>query len=240
MEKKGAVAEKVTRRDFLKWGGMAAVGSATAIGAGDLTGCTDGNAVPVTEISELYTCPIDGKRFATHEALQGHFKTNHPDALVPEMMTLNVNGENRKVQIEPQWTLQETLQMVLGLTGAKTMCDRGACGSCTVLVDGEPVLSCMTMAIECEDSSIETVEGIAADEKWKPLFDGFAQNDGSQCGYCSPGQIVMAKYVIEKYGDPTDEQILAEMAGNLCRCGTYPRHPLAIHYAVDAMKGDAS
>jgi xanthine dehydrogenase YagT iron-sulfur-binding subunit len=153
------------------------------------------------------------------------------------MMTLRLNGGEARVQIEPHWTLQETLQHALGLTGAKTMCDRGGCGSCSVLIDGVPALSCMTLVVECEGREIETVEGIAAQEQWQPLFEAFTKHDGSQCGYCSPGQVVLAKYVIEKYGSPTEEQILEEMASNICRCGTYPRHAPIIMEAAKAMGG---
>ncbi|MDR1015561.1 MAG: (2Fe-2S)-binding protein [Coriobacteriales bacterium] len=238
--KEGEGAAKLTRRDFLKMGG-AVTGGAAVLGVGGLAVGPAAEAVAegTTEVELLYTCPIDGKRFTSYEAIQEHFKTNHPDDAIPEVMTLNLNGGESVVQIESHWTLQEALQFALGLTGAKTMCDRGGCGSCTVLIEGEPALACTTLTIECEGKAIETVEGIAADEKWKPLMDGFAKNDGSQCGYCSPGQVVMAKYIIEKYENPTDDQINQEMAGNICRCGTYPRHPKAIHDAISAMQGGA-
>ena len=102
----------------------------------------------------------------------------------------------------------------VGLTGnAKQMCDRGACGSCTVLVDGVPALSCTTLAVECEGKRIETSEGIAADSKWRPLVEAYAKHDAAQCGYCTPGQFTVAKYIIEKYGKPTDEQIRAGAGG---------------------------
>jgi len=230
-------ATKVSRRDFLKLGGIAAAtGGVTTLGAGSLVGCATVDA-SIAEIEILYTCPIDGKQFASYEAMQEHFTTNHPEAVVPEVMTFAVNGTSMKVQVEPQWTLQETLQHALSLTGAKTMCDRGGCGSCTVLVNGVPALSCTILAIECEGKQIETVEGIAADEKWGPLFDAFASHDGSQCGYCSPGHIVVSKYLIEKFGEPTSEQIAQGLASNVCRCGTYQRHTPAIQEAAAAIKG---
>jgi xanthine dehydrogenase YagT iron-sulfur-binding subunit len=239
MNENATTTHDVSRRDFLKMGGLGAAGGVgVALGAGSLVACApETAAAAVSEVELLYTCPIDGKRFTSYEAIQEHFKANHPQDAIPEIMTLSINGSERKVQIEPHWTLQETLQHALGLTGAKTMCDRGGCGSCTVLIDGSPALSCITLAIECEGRQIETVEGIAADEKWKPLFDEFVSRDGSQCGYCSPGQIVISKYIIEKYENPTEEQILQEMASNICRCGTYPRHAPAIMAAVEAMGG---
>jgi aerobic-type carbon monoxide dehydrogenase small subunit (CoxS/CutS family) len=106
-----------------------------------------------------------------------------------------------------------------------------------VLINGLPNLSCMTLAIECEGKQIETVEGIAANEKYQPLFESFTTHDGSQCGYCSPGQVVLAKYIIDTYPNPTEEQILNEMASNICRCGTYPRHAPAILEAIKNMEG---
>jgi xanthine dehydrogenase YagT iron-sulfur-binding subunit len=236
----------VSRRDFLKFGAAAAVGGATTLGIGALAGCaqdgagTAGAKAVKTEIELLYTCPIDGRQFADYEAVREHFLKNHPDAAVPEVMSLVLNGEQRHLQVEPQWTLQETLQHAAGITSAKTMCDRGGCGSCSVLVDGRPALSCTLLAVECEGKDIQTAEGIAADEKWRPLFDAFAAHDGSQCGYCSPGHIVVAKYIVETYGEPTEEQIDAELASNICRCGTYKRHAPAILDAVKVMKGGSA
>lgn len=225
----------LSRRDFLRLTGITMGGTAAVA----MTGCapeTAQAADPINEIEELYICPLDGRQFPTFDAIEAHFEECHPDRVVPEMATLHVNGEDRKVQLEPQWTLQETLQR-MGFTSVKCMCDRGGCGSCSVLIDGEPALACSTLAIECANRDIETVEGIAADEKWAPLFDAFVNTDSMQCGYCTPGQVVVAKYAIETYGDPTDEQINDIMAQNICRCGTYPRHNLAIHEAVANMGG---
>jgi aerobic-type carbon monoxide dehydrogenase small subunit (CoxS/CutS family) len=111
---------------------------------------------------------------------------------------LKVNGKDYELQIEPQWTLQRTLQFKLGMTGAKTMCDRGVCGSCTVIVDGRAVLSCTTLAVECEGKSIETIEGIAANPRWKPLIQSYAKWDAMQCGYCTPGFVVSAVAILSK------------------------------------------
>ena len=113
-----------------------------------------------------------------------------------------------------------------GLTGAKQMCDRGACGSCTVIMDGRAILSCMTLAIECDGKTIETVEGIAPPKH--PLIEEYVKNHCMQCGYCTPGFVVTAKALLDKNVDPTEEEIREELAGNLCRCGTYPQHPKAV------------
>jgi xanthine dehydrogenase YagT iron-sulfur-binding subunit len=154
----------------------------------------------------------------------------------PVTTKLNVNGKDHDVVIESHWTLQRTLQFRLGLTGAKQMCDRGACGSCTVIIDGRAVLSCTTLAIECEGKKIETVEGIAANPKWKPLIDSYCKWDAMQCGYCTPGFVVSAKALLDKNPRPTEEDCRQALAGNICCCGTYPRHPTAIVEAAGIMR----
>jgi aerobic-type carbon monoxide dehydrogenase small subunit (CoxS/CutS family) len=160
-----------------------------------------------------------------------------PVAPTPQMTKLKVNGKDYEVQIEPHWTLQRTLQFKLGLTGAKTMCDRGECGSCTVILDGRPILSCTTLAIECEGKAIETVEGIGADPKWRPLIQSYMKWDAMQCGYCTPGFVVTAKAFLDKNANPTEEDVKQVLAGNICRCGTYPRHPKAVLEAAQALRG---
>jgi len=150
-------------------------------------------------------------------------------------ITLNVNGKSHTISVEPQNTLKEALQFNLGLTGAKEMCNRGACGSCTVIIDGHPALSCNLLAVECEDMTIETVEGIAAQPKWQPLIDAYCKWDAMQCGYCTPGFLVAAKALLDKIPNPTTEDINAALSGNICICGTYPRHAQAILEAVEFM-----
>ena len=154
----------------------------------------------------------------------------------PITRKLNVNGKDVDVVIEPHWTLQRTLQFRLNLTGAKQMCDRGACGSCTVIIDGRAVLSCTTLSVECEGKKIETVEGIAVDPKWKPLIDSYCKWDAMQCGYCTPGFVVSAKALLDKNPRPTEEDCRQALAGNICCCGTYPRHPTAIVEAAGIMR----
>jgi aerobic-type carbon monoxide dehydrogenase small subunit (CoxS/CutS family) len=155
----------------------------------------------------------------------------------PQVTKLKVNGKDTEIQIEPQWTLQRALQFKLGLSGAKTMCDHGECGSCTVILDGRAVLSCTTLAVECEGKSVETIEGIAANPKWGPLIDSYTKWDAMQCGYCTPGFVVTAKALLDKNASPTEADILKALSGNICRCGTYPRHPKAILEAVKFLKG---
>jgi aerobic-type carbon monoxide dehydrogenase small subunit (CoxS/CutS family) len=234
--------DNINRRDFLKNAGVIIGGS--ALGAAGMTLRPESaqadeaiEAIPTTLTQ--FRCPVCGKNFGSFADLKHHFATEHPDAVVPVTTKLNINGKDCEVLIEPHWTLQRTLQFKLGLTGAKHMCDRGACGSCTVIMDGRPVLSCMTLAVECEGKEIQTIEGIAADPKWRPLIDAYCKWDAMQCGYCTPGMLVTAKSLLEKNPNPTEEDCKQALAGNICCCGTYPRHPTAIMEAALAIKGGA-
>ena len=147
---------------------------------------------------------------------------------------LRVNGESHRVRVEPQWTLQYVLSEKLGLTGTKEFCGEGACGACTVIMDGRPVLSCMTLAIECSGKNIETIEGIARSNH--PLIEAYIKYSGMQCGFCPPGFVVTAKALLDRKPDPTVEEIKEAMVGNLCRCGTYPAHIKAIQEAAAVLR----
>jgi aerobic-type carbon monoxide dehydrogenase small subunit (CoxS/CutS family) len=149
------------------------------------------------------------------------------------VIRLTINSQVNLVNVEPEWTLYHLIHDRLGLTGTKLFCDRGACGSCTVILDGRPVLSCMTLAIECDGKTIETIEGVAAG--YQPLIDAYINNHALQCGYCTPGFIVTAKALLDQNTDPTTEEVKEALAGNLCRCGTYPQHPIAVHEAAQAL-----
>jgi aerobic-type carbon monoxide dehydrogenase small subunit (CoxS/CutS family) len=158
--------------------------------------------------------------------------------MAEKVVNLMVNGESYQIEVEPHWTLQRALQYKLGLPGsAKTFCDRGQCGSCTVIMDGRPVLSCTTLAVECEGRSIETIEGIAAAEH--PLIHAYMKHDGMQCGYCTPGFIVSAKALLDRSPDPTEDEVKVALSGNLCRCGTYPRHTRAVLEAAAELRGES-
>ena len=236
------MSHDVTRRDFLKAGGFAGVAAgAMSLGFASILGTPEAASAETLTMTEfVYTCPVCGQKTTEYEALVEHFAAAHPDANtgIPQCATLLINDVEYRVQVEPHWTLRETLLKAVGLTGnAKEMCDRGGCGSCTVLMDGVPALSCSTLAVECEGKAIQTAEGIAADETWRPLVEAYAKHDAAQCGYCTPGQLTVAKYIIEKYGEPTEQQIREELSGNICRCGTYNRHVKAIQEAAAAIKG---
>ena len=186
-----------------------------------------------------FRCPLDGRVFASYADLVDHYTAEHPDSVVPITVTLTINGKSCEMLLEPHWTLKQALQFKLGLTGAKHMCDRGACGSCTVIMDGRPVLSCQMLAAECEGTSIQTVEGIAADPKWKPLIDAYCKWDAMQCGYCTPGFLVTAKCLLDRNPHPSEQEIKKALSGNICICGTYPRHSQAILEAAEIIgKGE--
>ena len=181
----------------------------------------------------VYTCPYCSMAHDSTEALKSHVITEHKTAPLPPpegLIRLAINGQGYELTVESHWTLYQVIHDKLGLTGAKMFCDRGACGSCTVIMDGRPILSCMTLAIECHGKGIETVEGIA--EKKHPLIDAYVQHHCMQCGYCTPGFVVTAKALLDKNPKPTEEEIRQALAGNLCRCGTYPQHITAVQEAA--------
>lgn len=139
----------------------------------------------------------------------------------PATITLRVNQQDYRLDLEPRCSLLDALRTRLGLTGAKRVCNLGECGACTVLLDGRPVYACLTLAIECQNREIVTIEGLAVDGKLDPVQEAFVRHDAVQCGFCTPGQVLAAKALLAGKGDPSDEEIRRAMAGNLCRCGTY-------------------
>ena len=136
-------------------------------------------------------------------------------------INLLVNGSKRKVLVEPRWSLVYVLREVLGLTGTKIGCERGECGACTVLIDGKPRYSCMTLAVEAEGHEITTVEGLMEGDKLGPVQQAFADEDAFQCGFCTPGQIMAVEGLLRSNPNPTIDQIRTGVSGNLCRCGAY-------------------
>ena len=154
-------------------------------------------------------------------------------------MHLTVNGRVREVTAAAHVTLLAVLRDHLSLTGTKEACDRGECGACTVLIDGAPVYSCLTLAAACDDTAITTIEGIGSPAEPHPMQRAFAEHDAAQCGFCTPGQVVSAVALLARNPAPSDAEIVAAMSGNLCRCGTYPKIVRAIR-AVAAQQGVAA
>lgn len=138
-------------------------------------------------------------------------------------VTLSVNGQTRTLQVEPRLTLLDALRGPFALTGAKEACDRGTCGACTVLLNGEPVYACSMLAVEAQGAEIVTIEGLVVDGRLTQLQQAFVDKDGLQCGYCSPGMVMTLTALLRKTPHPTEEQVRKAIAGNLCRCGSYPR-----------------
>jgi xanthine dehydrogenase YagT iron-sulfur-binding subunit len=183
----------MSRRGFLKGAGISAAGA----------------AIVETGLAE----------FAEAQAQQA------PRVLGPGLakVTLKVNGAAKQVEIEPRTTLAEALRINLDMTGTKVVCDRGACGGCTVMLDGKTVNSCMTLAMDAVGREVRTIEGIATGEKLHPVQEQFIAHDGMQCGFCTPGMIMSCVALLEKNKQPTLADAKHACSGNLCRCGTYPK-----------------
>ena len=151
-------------------------------------------------------------------------------------LRLRVNGEEMQVLAEPATTLLEILRETLNLTGTKHGCELGECGACTVLLEGQPVLSCMVLALDCEDRPVETVEGMANGDQLHPLQLAFAEHGGLQCGYCTPGMLMTAKALLETQSNPDRAQIREALSGNLCRCTGYQQIIESVEQAAAVMR----
>ena len=187
-----------TRRGFLKGAGLTAAGA--SIPDAGLLGASEGAAAAAAP---------------------------EPKVLGPGRvgLSLRVNNQLRRVEVEPRTTLAEALRFDLGLTGTKVACDRGSCSACTVWLDGTPVCSCMTLAVDVGARDVTTIEGLAAkdDEHLHPVQEAFIEYDAMQCGYCTPGMIMSCAALLKRQPNPTLEDVKTAVSGNLCRCGTYPK-----------------
>jgi xanthine dehydrogenase YagT iron-sulfur-binding subunit len=157
-----------------------------------------------------------------------HLRPGVPGGSTEFEVTLRVNGRARLLRFDSRVTLLDALRDGLGLTGTKKGCDQGACGACTVLLDGRRVLSCLTLAAQCEGREVTTIEGLARDGVLHRVQEAFVRHDGFQCGYCTPGQIMSAVALLAEGRAGSDEEIREFMSGNLCRCGAYPNIVAAI------------
>ncbi len=152
-------------------------------------------------------------------------------------ITLNINGKDMKVSVEPRETLLDTLRGKLDLTGAKRVCDRGSCGACTMIVNGRSVYGCTVLAIDAVGRKIETIESLTAGSRPHPIVPAFVNHDAQQCGYCTPGFVMASKALLDRNPNPTYEQVKSGLGGNLCRCGTYVGVREAVLEAAKNMKG---
>ena len=159
-----------------------------------------------------------------------------PEIIPPGEMskvTLQINGRRHRLLIEPRWSLLYVIRERLGLTGTKIGCERGECGACTVLINGQSRYACLILAVEAEGIEITTLEGLTKGGDLGPVQQAFVENDAFQCGYCTPGQIMAAEGLLRTNPDPSIEEIRRGMSGNLCRCGTYPNIFKAVRRAAE-------
>ena len=189
-----------TRRDFLKGFG--------------------GGALSATVVPQLLAQDIDSLRT----------KRGNIPLYSKKQISLTVNEKKFSLVVEPRETLLHVLRERLNLTGTKMTCDRGECGGCTVLLDGNPVYSCLYLAVRADGKKITTVEGLATEGKLHPIQQAFIEKDGYQCGYCTPGFIMSSAALVSKNKNPNLEEIKTATSGNLCRCGNYSK----IYEAVSA------
>jgi xanthine dehydrogenase YagT iron-sulfur-binding subunit len=141
----------------------------------------------------------------------------------PIPVRLRINGKEHALEIEPRTTLADALRINLGMTGTKIICDRGACSGCTVWLDKMPVNSCMTLAVDAIGHEVITIEGLSSESEPHPLQSAFVKHDAMQCGFCTPGMVMSCAALLEKNAHPSEQDVRRAIAGNLCRCGTYPR-----------------
>ena len=154
-------------------------------------------------------------------------------------VTITVNGEKRSANVEPRLLLAHLLRQGFQLPGTHTGCDTTNCGSCTVLVDGRPAKSCTMLAVQADGHDVMTVEGLASASELDPIQEGFKEEHGLQCGYCTPGMMLTAKALLEENPDPTEDEIRWALSGNLCRCTGYQNIVKSVLWAAEKMRNSA-
>lgn len=160
----------------------------------------------------------------------------NPTGIHVSRMRLTVNGQDYEIEAAHHWTLLRVLRDVLDLTGAKVGCDRGECGACTVMVDGRPVYACQMLSLQARGREVVTVEGLADEDELHPVQRAFLEEDGGQCGYCTPGFVMSAYALLMQNPSPSEGDIREALAGNLCRCNAYGRIIEGVKAAADAMR----
>ena len=177
------------------------------------------------EFVETTSAGLAAATAAPLAAQNGHAET----AAVPRTsIRLKVNGVEQRVDVEDRWTLVELLRDHLKLTGTKIGCDRGECGACTVLLEGKPIYSCSYLAVWADGRSVQTVEGLARKDHLDPLQEAFIEHDGPQCGFCTSGQLMAARALLDRNPHPGADEVRAALTGNICRCSNYNRYVEAV------------
>jgi xanthine dehydrogenase YagT iron-sulfur-binding subunit len=174
-----------------------------------------------------------------NSGLLGHASEMPSNVIGPDAtsVSLTINGAVKQVSIEPRTTLAEALRHELHLTGTKIVCDRGSCSACTVMLDGMPVNSCSTFALDAVDHKITTIEGLGNPEHLHPIQAAFVEHDGMQCGYCTPGMVMSCAALLERNPNPAAADVQQAISGNICRCGTYPKVVEAVLATARSRKG---
>jgi xanthine dehydrogenase YagT iron-sulfur-binding subunit len=162
-----------------------------------------------------------------------------PSGTKEALITLTINDKAYHIKVKSNWTLLDVLRRELDLTGTKKACDHGNCGACTVLVDGKAVYACSLLAITMDGKKIQTVEGLSNGERLHPIQKAFSEHGGYQCGFCTSGQMMAAKALLDKNRKPTTDEVRLAMAGNLCRCGAYPKIIESVLSAAAKLRGEA-
>jgi|SRR5579885_153291 xanthine dehydrogenase YagT iron-sulfur-binding subunit len=204
-----------TRRAFIKGAGAAAA----------ITSFIGGPTPPSAGVTRAQSSPTPAS---------GAAERLGPDAAT---IVLTVNGKSRKIAVEPRVTLAEALRDHLGLHGTKLVCDRGACGACTVHLDGNPVVACMMLAADARGHEIVTIEGLGAPDRMHPVQSAFVEADALQCGFCTPGMVMSVAALLSRNPAPDMGEVKRAVAGNICRCGTYPHVFKAALAAAAKMRG---
>ncbi|MBZ5522759.1 MAG: (2Fe-2S)-binding protein [Acidobacteriia bacterium] len=181
--------------------------------------------------------PLAGTIAATAGALVAEAQESAVQGPGKVPITLTINGKKYTTQLEPRVTLLDALRDSFELTGAKRVCDRGTCGTCTVMMDSKTVYACSVLAIDAQGSMITTIEGLGEPVRLHPIQRAFVDNDAQQCGFCTPGFVVACKSLLDHHPDPTPEQVKQGLSGNFCRCGTYAGMRAAVAQAAKGTKG---
>ena len=228
---------KISRRDFLRDAGLlvggTAIGSTVLLAAcgGEENTVTDTVTTKVTETQTQtrFVCPIDGMEFDTLAELQAHFEAVHGGVAITGLTTLNVNDtEYVLANLKPSWSLAWVIRERLGLFGTKTGCNRGECGTCTVIMNGKSVYSCLILAVDADDAEITTIEGLSDSQNFTGMQKAVWDTDALQCGFCTPGFIMCAQDLLNKNPNPTRDEVREALSGHICTCGNTNQYVEAV------------